>query len=137
MLRSLVGSEMCIRDSVNRLSELMDKKALVENFLKEVQLEVMRRLMGGEEIPGYRLIRGRANRKFIESAESILSELLDEEAYERKLIGITKAQKLLGPAQMAELTIKPPGQPKLVTAEYVLSRGEEEFQGADFDYLGD
>ena len=109
-----------------KLAEILFKKALVEQYLKEAQTEAMRRLMENEEVPGYRLVRGRANRKWIDSAESILSEILGEEAYERKLIGLTKAQKLVDASTMAELTVKPRGQLKIVTEDYTLARGEEE-----------
>lgn len=125
------SAENVIPLTSDALGDILNKKALVEQYLKEAQLEAMRRLMANEEIPGYRLVRGRANRKWIDSAESILSEILGEEAYERKLIGLTKAQKFVDAATMAELTVKPRGQLKIVSSNYSLARGEEEHVGGD------
>lgn len=73
----------------------------------------------GAKIPGYKLVAGRANRKWADEAR-VAEELQkdgfkDTDIWSKKLIGITAAEQLVGKKhRIFELTIKPEGAPTLV-----------------------
>ena len=95
--------------SDERIKELLDNKKLIEKFLKNIEEHTLERMQKGEKIPGYKLVRKKSNRTWINEAEVVLVEELGEKAYTQKLIGITAAEKLLDKKQMEELTYKPEG----------------------------
>ena len=72
------------------------------------------RVLNGEKFEGYKLVEGRSNRKWVDDAEKILKNKLGEDAYEKKLIGITAAGKKLKKDEVEELTYKPEGKLQLV-----------------------
>lgn len=75
----------------------------------------------GKTFPGWKIVEGRSNRKYKDEKE--LEKALKNAGYkpkdyqEKKLVGITKLEKVLG-AEGSEIlkdhTIKPPGKPALV-----------------------
>lgn len=93
-----------------KLKKILDNKSLIEKFLKQVEANVLNRLKEGKSFKGYKLVQGKSNRKWIDEAEEKLNELLGEKAYEKSLIGITAAEKLLKKDVVNELTYKPDGQ---------------------------
>jgi len=76
----------------------------------------------GVKFPGWKLVEGRSNRKYIDEnavAQTLIIEgYKEEEIYTKSLIGITAMEKLLGKKRFEELLgdliIKPPGKPTLV-----------------------
>lgn len=97
-----------------QLKLILDNKNLIEDFLKSVEQHIYDRVSNGEKFEGYKLVEGRSNRKWVDDAEDILKEKLGEDAYEKKLIGITAAGKKLKKDEVAELTYKPEGKLQLV-----------------------
>ena len=93
---------------------ILDNKALIESFLKAVESSVFERIDSGEEFKGYKLVEGRSIRKWVNGAEEALAEKLGEDAYDKKLIGITAAQKIIGKDEVDKLAYKPPGKLTLV-----------------------
>lgn len=93
-----------------------DKKAIIDNmklitdFLNSVYKETYDRMCQGESFNGYKLVEGRSNRTWGDDAESYLAEKLGDDAYTKKLIGVTLAQKYIGKEKVDELTYKPPGK---------------------------
>ncbi len=82
-------------------------------------------ISGRKKWPGYKVVEGRSNRKY--SDEAVVAETLlaagqysENTIYNRKLIGITDMEKLLGKKQFNELLdsfiVKPPGKQTLVVA---------------------
>lgn len=67
----------------------------------------------GGQVTGFKLVRARTNRKWIADAEQKLVALLGDAAYDRKLLGLTAAGKLVDAETMDELTMKPEGKPTL------------------------
>ena len=98
----------------NDLKLILDNKNLIEDFLKSVEQHIYDRVLNGEKFEGYKLVEGRSNRKWVDNAEEILKNKLGEDAYEKKLIGITAAGKKLKKDEIEELTYKPEGKPQLV-----------------------
>lgn len=99
-----------------QLKLILDNKSLIEDFLKSVKQHIYDRVLNGEKFEGYKLVEGRSNRKWVGDAEKILKNKLGEDAYEKKLIGITAAGKKLKKDEVKELTYKPGGKLQLVPA---------------------
>ena len=107
------GVEQAIKDvparSDDNLASAMECVALIEDWCKAVRADVERRLLAGGQVPGFKLVEGRAGaRKWADEAqaEAVLKSMrLKQEAmYDFKLISPTQAEKLakaetIGPRQ--------------------------------------
>ncbi len=107
------GVEQAIKDvperSDDNLANAMACVDLIEDWCKAVRADVERRLLAGGQVPGFKLVEGRAGaRKWADEAqaEQVLKSMrLKQEAmYEFKLISPTTAEKLaktetIGPRQ--------------------------------------
>lgn len=107
------GVEQAIKDvperSDDNLANAMECVDLIENWCKAVRADVERRLLAGGQVPGFKLVEGRASaRKWADEAqaEAVLKSMrLKQEAmYDFKLISPTQAEKLakaetIGPRQ--------------------------------------
>jgi CRISPR/Cas system-associated exonuclease Cas4 (RecB family) len=71
-------------------------KVRVEQWLKKVYTHAMHRAEHSDPVSGLKRVEGRASRKFTTSGKEALVSCLGENAYEKKLIGVTAADKLLG-----------------------------------------
>lgn len=94
---------------------ILKNKDLIIDFFNTVEKEVFNKLASGGEFEGYKLIEGRSNRKWRDGVDDVLVSHLGNKAYKQSLITITEAEKLLKKNIVNELTIKPTGQPKLVS----------------------
>lgn len=100
------------------LATCMQAAPLVETWLKAVRAETERRLLAGQEVPGFKLVQGKKGaRKWDdpEAAEVALKtfRLKVEEMYQLKLISPTQAEKLTKPAEDGKPLIGPRQWPKL------------------------
>lgn len=107
------GVEQAIKDvparSDDNLANAMGCVDLIEDWCKAVRADVERRLLAGGQVPGFKLVEGRAGaRKWADEAqaEAVLKSMrLKQEAmYDFKLISPTQAEKLakaetIGPRQ--------------------------------------
>lgn len=95
------------------LSACLDKVDLIEDWCKSIRAEVERRLLAGEDVPGWKIVQGkRGNRAWSKPAdvEALLKSmrLKEAEMYDFKLISPTTAEKLhktevIGPRQWAKI----------------------------------
>jgi hypothetical protein len=95
------------------LAACMDKADLIEDWVKAVRAEVERRLMAGQQVPGYKVVQGKmGHRKWADpaTAEATMKtmRLKESEMYDFKLISPTTAEKLakaktIGPRQWPQL----------------------------------
>jgi hypothetical protein len=82
------------------ISAALDKVDMIEDWCKAIRAEAEKRLLAGDEVPGYKLVAGkRGARQWIDSAavEEYLRKTLRltiEQAYDLKLISPTSAEKL-------------------------------------------
>ena len=81
--------------------------------------QAVQQALSGKEWDGFKLVEGRSNRKY--SNEAAVIEAVEKagfDPYEKKLLGITAMQKLLGKSRFDELLtayiVKPQGKPTLV-----------------------
>ncbi|WP_168389482.1 DUF2800 domain-containing protein [Acinetobacter indicus] len=106
------------------LAKLYAALPLIESWSKAVSIAVTDKLHGGEQVPGFKLVQGRAgNRTWsnTEEAEQVLKgmRLKVEDMYDLKLISPTNAEKLqkagvIGPRQWSkvqDLIVRPDGKP--------------------------
>ncbi|WP_455257212.1 DUF2800 domain-containing protein [Peptoniphilus asaccharolyticus] len=106
------------------LAIYLEKSKSVVAWIKDIEDEALASILGGEEVPGYKAVEGRSNRKIID--EVGFAEVLLNAGYEESLIykpknleTITNLEKLVGKKELAELgngfIEKPKGKPTLVT----------------------
>lgn len=102
--------------------EILQKAAGMKDWLASLEATVKDACLAGKEIPGWKLVEGRTRRQYTDEAE-IEKRLRAKkykvsEIFEKKLLGITKMEKLLGKKTMGELLgdliEKPQGAPTLV-----------------------
>jgi len=76
---------------------IVDNAKLITDFIASLEARIYDSLLTGRDFVGYKLVKGRSYRKFKDDpeVEKTLVRYLQEEAYEKKLICTTKAEKLL------------------------------------------
>lgn len=102
----------------DNLASAMAAAGLIEDFVKAVRAEVERRLLAGLDVPGFKLVLGKAGARAWRDAEAAEAELKKmrlkvEDMYDLKVISPTSAEKLtkahgdakplLGPRQWTKL----------------------------------
>lgn len=117
----IVGGDFDVLPPVESMSNeqinlVLTHKGLIEKWLKAIESEIFSRLEHGGHFDGWKMVEGRSLRKWNDQAEEKLVKILGDNAYDKKLIGITAAEKMLGKKQFSELdiTFKPEGKPTLV-----------------------
>ena len=93
---------------------ILDNADLITGYIAAVRDSVFRRIFAGGKFDGYKIVAGRSIRKWKPEAEDALVNLIGDDAYERKLIGVTAATKLAGKDEVGKLLNKPQGKPTLV-----------------------
>lgn len=102
--------------------EILTKAAGMKAWLEAIEKTVKDACLAGEELPGWKLVEGRTKRRYTDE-EEIGKRLRAKkykvsEIYEKKLLGISKMEKLVGKKKLAEicgdLIEKPAGAPTLV-----------------------
>lgn len=107
--------------TLEETAELLKKAAGMKTWLLSIEDSVYEALMRGEKLPDWKLVEGRSTRKYTD--EDAVWAVLKAKRYkaadvfEKKLIGITKMEKLVGKKKLAELLgdliEKPKGKPTL------------------------
>ena len=95
-----------------RLGRLLQFLEELGGWRKKVDAYALNMLERGQIIPGYKLVKRRSNRKWIDDVEPSLVKIFGTEAYEQKTITITKAEAMLKKKKqnlgvLKPLTIKP------------------------------
>lgn len=99
--------------STDYLATAMSAVETIEHWLKAIRAEVERRLLAGDDVPGFKLVLGKAGNRAWKDAEEAEKQLKTmrlkvEEMYDLKLISPTSAEKLakskvIGPRQWPKL----------------------------------
>lgn len=108
--------------SPEQVSDILSRAAMFTNWLTAVTEYALEEAVNhGVEWPGYKLVRGRANRAYSDkdAVKDTLHMLYGDEIFEApKLLGITAMEGLLGKQNfstlLAGLIVKPQGKPALV-----------------------
>ena len=108
----------------DEIGDILRKAEELYKWVADVQGYALEQALAGEHYDGWKLVEGRSVRKYADDVK--VAEKLNaagwEDAliYERKLLGLTNMEKLVGKKKLAEtlgdLIVKPAGKPVLVQA---------------------
>ena len=108
--------------SPEEIGEILGKVDRLTKFEDDIKSSALAKALEGEDIPGWKVVEGRSNRKYSGTEEEIVQQCeaagYDQALlYERKLLTITNMEKLMGKKQFAEVlggyVEKPQGKPTL------------------------
>ncbi|MCO7125090.1 DUF2800 domain-containing protein [Sporolactobacillus shoreicorticis] len=103
------------------IGDVLTKADELRKWAEDVENYALVNAQNGTKFPGWKLVEGRSNRKYTDEdqvAEKLRKEkYTDEQIFQKKLLAITKMQKLLGKKRFDELlsglVVKPAGKPTL------------------------
>jgi hypothetical protein len=103
----------------DQLRRVLENKKLVISWLEAVETMVTERLRAGQSFDGFKLVAGRSLRKWADQghAELLLIKLLEDKAYNKNLLSVAQAEKVLGKSKqrlLDKFIVKPEGKPTLV-----------------------
>lgn len=108
-------------ETSSRLANVLNNKPLIELYIKSIEEYVVEKLENGEDFEGFKLVAGKSTSKWSEEANEFLEKHLGDDAYNKKLLGITDARKILKKTlkkgELDAIIIKSPGRNKLVNSE--------------------
>ena len=101
------------------IADILGKVDALTTWASDVKEYALQQAVSGKEWTGWKLVEGRSNRKYTsESVVAAAVEGIGLDPYERKLLGVSAMQKLLGKTRFEELLApyieKPQGKPTLV-----------------------
>ena len=101
------------------IADILGKVDALTAWASDVKEYALQQAISGKEWTGWKLVEGRSNRKYTsEATVAATVEGAGYDPYERKVLGITAMQKLLGKTRFEELLAsyieKPQGKPTLV-----------------------
>jgi hypothetical protein len=91
--------------TAQEISDALNLADDLESWIADVKAQAFSLLESGEILPDHKLVAGRSVRKWNSEAEEKLYQELGDAAFDRKLLGIGKVEKLIGKARVAELGI--------------------------------
>ena len=106
----------------DEISEILREAEELQKWAADVQAYALEQALQGEHFDGWKLVEGRSVRKYADDlkvAETLIAAGYDEALlYERKLLGLTAMEKLVGKKKLTttlgDLIVKPAGKPVLV-----------------------
>ena len=107
--------------SDEEISIILNQLDDLTSWAADIQEYALKAALSGTHFDGWKLVEGRANRHYTDEA-AVAQAVIDtgHDPYERRLLGITAMEKLLGRKQFAtllgDLVERPQGKPTLVPA---------------------
>lgn len=103
----------------SEIEVILSRADQLVSWLNDIKEYALQQAISGKDWTGFKLVEGRSNRRYTDEAavtQAVTNAGYDP--YERKLLGITAMQKLLGKSRFEELLSayieKPQGKPTLV-----------------------
>ena len=101
------------------IEDILAKADELVAWASDIKKYALQQAISGKSWSGWKLVEGRSNRKYVnDSAVADVVERAGFDPYERKVLGVTAMQKLLGKSRFDELLSpyieKPQGKPTLV-----------------------
>ena len=101
------------------IADILGKVDALTAWANDIKEYALQQAVSGKEWTGWKLVEGRSNRKYTsEAAVAATVEGAGFDPYERKVMGVTAMQKMLGKSRFEELLApyieKPQGKPTLV-----------------------
>lgn len=108
----------------NEIAAILDKADRLKKWAGDIQDYALKQAEHGHKFPGYKLVRGRSNRKYKDQDAVALAltgaGIPESVIFERSLLGITAMEKAITKKKftelLTELVEKPLGKPVLVPA---------------------
>lgn len=105
--------------SDTELAHILPQMGAMQNWLQAIEDRAIDRMAAGHDIPGYKLVEGRAYRHWADeeaASKSLRKALKIADLYTKKLISPAQAEKLLGKDHklVAPHICRAPGKPVLV-----------------------
>ena len=105
--------------SDDELAHILPQMGAMQNWLQAIEDRAIDRMSAGHDIPGYKLVAGRAYRHWADeeaATKSLRKALKTSDLYTKKLISPAQAEKLLGKDHklVAPHICRAPGKPILV-----------------------
>ena len=101
------------------ISDILGRIDALTSWASDVKEYALQQAITGKEWTGWKLVEGRSNRKY--TSEAVVAATVEGagfDPYERKVLGVTAMQKMLGKTRFEELLApyieKPQGKPTLV-----------------------
>lgn len=101
------------------IEDILAKVDELVSWASDIKEYALQQAISGKEWTGWKLAEGRSNRKYVN--DSVVADVVEHagfDPYERKVLGVTAMQKLLGKSRFDELLSpyieKPQGKPTLV-----------------------
>ncbi|MEA4947860.1 MAG: DUF2800 domain-containing protein [Oscillospiraceae bacterium] len=101
------------------IEDILSKADELVSWASDIKEYALQQAISGKEWTGWKLVEGRSNRKYVN--DTVVAEVVEHagfDPYERKVLGVTAMQKLLGKSRFDELLSpyieKPQGKPTLV-----------------------
>ena len=107
--------------SDEEIAIILDQLDDLTSWAADIREYALTAALSGTHFDGWKLVEGRANRRYTNEEAVAQAEIgSGHDPYERKLLGITAMEKLLGKKQfatlLADLVERPQGKPTLVPA---------------------
>ena len=103
----------------HEIADILGKIDALTAWANDVKEYALQQAISGKEWSGWKLVEGRSNRKY--TSEAVVAATVERagfDPYEKKILGVTAMQKLLGKSRFEELLApyieKPQGKPTLV-----------------------
>ena len=108
--------------TTEEIGEVLRRAEAIKKWAADIADYALQQALAGEHYDGWKVVEGRSNRKYadeVKVADTLKKAGFDEAMlYERKLLGLTAMEKLVGKKKLTEtlgeLIIKPAGKPVLV-----------------------
>ena len=108
--------------TTEEIGEVLRRAEANKKWAADIADYALQQALAGEHYDGWKVVEGRSNRKYadeVKVADTLKKAGFDEAMlYERKLLGLTAMEKLVGKKKLTEtlgeLIIKPAGKPVLV-----------------------
>jgi hypothetical protein len=101
------------------IEDILSKADELVSWASDIREYALRQAVSGRKWAGWKLVEGRSNRRYINDA--VVADVVERagfDPYERRVLGVTAMQKLLGKSRFGELLSpyieKPQGKPTLV-----------------------
>ena len=101
------------------IEDILSKADELVSWASDIREYALRQAVSGKKWAGWKLVEGRSNRKYVN--ETVVADVVERagfDPYERRVLGVTAMQKLLGKSRFDELLSpyieKPQGKPTLV-----------------------
>lgn len=101
------------------ISEILTKVDALTAWASDIKEYALQQAISGKEWNGWKLVEGRSNRKY--TNEAVVANVVSDagfDPFEKKVLGVTAMQKMLGKSRFDELLSpyieKPQGKPTLV-----------------------